>query len=334
MTGPAQAAGPVSARTELDTRMGIYLVKRLGASVLTALIATFLVFFLVRQVPGDVVAQMMGQAGGAEAEAALRAFFGLDRPVYVQYFVWLGDALRGDLGESWTRGLPVSQMVGSAFLVTLELGLLTLAVATVIGVPLGIVAGIYEGRPIDTAIQSFNILGLAAPVFWVGLMILVGVSTFFAWSPPLRFVPPTRSLTENMAILVLPIASLALLQVAAYSQFVRQNVVAALHQPYVRTAVAKGMPTRIVFFKHILRNVTIPIVTFMGLILIQILGGVVIIESLFALPGLGRLLLTAIETRDYPVVQGALLMVVLVAMVVNLIVDIAYQAIDPRMRVS
>ena len=219
-------------------------------------------------------------------------------------------------------------------MVTLQLGLVTLAVATLIGVPLGIVAGIYEGKALDTAIQGFNVIGLSAPVFWVGLMLLVAVSSLFAWSPPLRFVPPTQSLADNIAILVLPVLSLALLQVAAYSQFVRQNVVSALQEQYVRTAIAKGMPTRIVFFKHILRNVTIPIVTFMGLILIQILGGVVIIESLFALPGLGRLLLTAIETRDYPVVQGALLLVVLVAMTINLIIDIAYHAIDPRLRVS
>lgn len=314
--------------------MGIYLLKRLGASIVTALLATFLIFALVRMVPGDVVAQMMGQAGGPEAEAVLRAFFGLDAPMHVQYLTWLGDALRGDLGVSWTRGIPVADLVGSAFLVTLQLGLVTLAVATIIGVPLGIIAGIYEGKPIDAAIQGFNIIGLSAPVFWVGLMLLVVVSSLMAWSPPLRFVPPTQSLTDNFAILILPVLSLALLQVAAYSQFVRQNVVSALRQHYVRTAIAKGMPTRIVFFKHILRNVTIPIVTFMGLILIQILGGVVIIESLFALPGLGRLLLTAIETRDYPVVQGALLLVVLVAMVINLIVDIAYHAIDPRLRVS
>ncbi|WP_306120128.1 MULTISPECIES: ABC transporter permease [unclassified Roseitalea] len=314
--------------------MGIYLLKRLGASIVTALLATFLIFALVRMVPGDVVAQMMGQAGGPEAEAALRAFFGLDAPIHVQYVTWLGDALRGDLGVSWTRGIPVTDMVVSSFLVTLQLGLVTLAVATVIGVPLGILAGIYEGRPIDTLIQGFNVIGLSAPVFWVGLMLLVAVSSALSWSPPLRFVPPTQSLADNAAILVLPVSSLALLQVAAYSQFVRQNVVSALQQQYVRTAVAKGLPTRIVFFKHILRNVTIPIVTFMGLILIQILGGVVIIESLFALPGLGRLLLTAIETRDYPVVQGALLLVVLVAMIVNLVIDIAYHAIDPRMRVS
>lgn len=314
--------------------MASYLLKRLGASLLTAFLATIIVFLLVRLVPGDVVAQMMGQAGDAAAERSMRAFFGLDAPIYVQYVVWIGNALQGDLGTSWTRGLPVSTMVGSAFLVTLQVGLVTLLVATLVGVPLGIVAGIYEDHPLDNAIQSFNLIGLSAPVFWVGLMLLVGVSSLFAWSPPLRFVPPTRSLSDNLAILVLPVASLALLQAAAYSQFVRQNVISALHQEYVRTAVAKGVPVRTIFFKHILRNVLIPIVTFMGLILIQILGGVVIIESLFALPGLGRLLLSAIETRDYPVVQGALLVVVVTAMVINLIVDLTYRLIDPRVRMT
>ncbi len=314
--------------------MGRYLIKRLAASLLTALLASMLVFMLVRLVPGDVVAQMMGQAGGETAAGAMREFFGLDQPIYVQYFRWLMQVLQGDLGTSWTRGLPVTMLIGQAFLVTLEIGLLTLFIATIIGVPLGILAGIYEDRPLDNIIQSINVVGLSAPVFWVGLMLLVGVSSMFAWSPPLRYVPPTRSLFDNLSILALPIASLALLQIAAYSQFVRQNVVSALHQEYVRTAVAKGVPVRTIFFKHILRNVLIPIVTFMGLILIQILGGVVIIESLFALPGLGRLLLTAIETRDYPVLQGALLIVVVAAMVVNLLVDLAYRLIDPRVRVS
>ena len=314
--------------------MGSYLLKRLAASLLTALLASILVFLLVRMVPGDVVAQMMGQAGGENAATALREFFGLDQPIYMQYLTWITSVLQGDLGVSWTRGLPVATKVGQAVLVTHEIAQLTRFIATVIGVPLGILAGIYENRPLDTVIQSFNIVGLSAPVFWVGLMLLVGVSAAFSWSPPLRFVTPDRSLADNLAILALPIASLGLLQAAAYSQFVRQNVVSAMSQEYVRTAIAKGVPVRGVFFKHILRNVMIPIITFMGLILIQILGGTVIIESLFALPGLGRLLLAAIETRDYPVLQGALLVVVVAAMVVNLLVDLTYRLIDPRVRVA
>jgi peptide/nickel transport system permease protein len=311
-----------------------YLARRLAASLVTALLASAIVFVLIRSVPGDVVGQMLGQTSDPLAAAALREFFGLDQPIWRQYLLWLGQVASADFGMSWARGQPVLGMIGSALSVTAQLALATLAVATFVGVPLGVLAGLYEGRLLDRLIQSFNLVGLAAPVFWVGLMLLVGVSSVTGWSPPLMYVPPSRSLSENMAIMALPVASLALLQAAAYSQFVRQSVVSAFHQDYVRTAIAKGVPLRLVFFKHVLRNVAIPLVTFMGLILIQILGGAVIIESLFALPGLGRLLLSSIETRDYPVVQGALLVVVVIAMAVNFAVDLLYRVIDPRVRLS
>ncbi len=311
-----------------------YLAQRFAASAITAVLASIVVFLIVRAVPGDVVAQMLGQTSDPAATQSLRAFFGLDQPVWMQYGRWIGAALQGDFGISWTGGRPVSTMVVDAFLVTLEIALLTLALATVVGVPLGLLSGIYEGRWPDTLIQTFNLLGLAAPVFWTGLMLLVLVSSVLGWSPPLIYAAPGESLADNLAILLLPILALGLLQAAAYSQFVRQNVASALHQDYVRTAIAKGVPARIVFFKHILRNIAIPLVTFMGLMLTQILGGVVIVESLFAIPGLGRLLLTAIQTRDYPVLQGALLVVVIAAMLVNLGVDLLYRVIDPRVRLA
>lgn len=316
--------------------MGSYLSKRLAASIVTAILSSIVVFLLVRAVPGDVVAQMLGQSSGrgSTAEDSLRRFFGLDQPLWQQYLDWLWGAVQGDLGTSWVRGRPVLQLVLNAFMVTLQLGLMTLVFATVIGVPLGLVAGLYEGRRIDSAIQTFNVIGLSAPVFWLGLMLLVFVSKYTGWSPPLIFRAPGRDLGQNLEILFLPLVSLGILQAAAYSQFTRQSVVSAFSQDYVRTAVAKGLPMRVVFFKHILRNIMIPLVTFMGLILIQILGGTVVIETLFALPGLGRLLINAIETRDYPVVQGALLLVMLTALVVNLMVDLMYHIIDPRVRVG
>lgn len=314
--------------------MGAYLAKRLAASIVTAILASIIVFLLVRSVPGDVVGQMLGQTSDPVAAKALREFFGLDQPVWQQYLGWLARVVTADFGTSWTRGQPVLGMIGAALGVTLQLAFATLAIATLVGVPLGILAGIYEGRPLDRVIQTFNLLGLAAPVFWIGLMLLVGVSAAFDWSPPLMYVAPTESLAENLSIMALPVLSLALLQAAAYSQFVRQSVVSAYGQDYVRTAIAKGVPTRTVFFKHLLRNIAIPLITFMGLILIQILGGAVIIESLFALPGLGRLLLSSIETRDYPVLQAGLLVVVIIAMLVNLAVDLFYRIIDPRVRLS
>lgn len=314
--------------------MAVYLIKRLGASLLTAVLASIVVFAMMRSVPGDVVGQMLGQTSDPVAAASLREFFGLDQPVWRQYLGWLARVASGDLGTSWARGQPVGAMIGAALGVTLQLSVVTLLLATAIGVPLGVVAAMYEGRTLDRLVQSFSLFGLAAPVFWIGLMMLVGLSTVSGWSPPLLYVPPTESLVENLSIMALPVLSLSVLQAAAYSQFVRQAVVAAFTEDYVRTAIAKGLPRRTVFFTHVLRNVAIPLVTFMGLILIQILGGAVIIESLFSLPGLGRLMLSAIETRDYPVLQGALLVVVVLAMAVNLAVDLFYRVIDPRVRLG
>src|SRR5215218_5755543 len=181
--------------------MARYLTQRLAASVVTALLASVIVFTLVRSVPGDVVAQMLGQTSDPTAERALREFFGLDLPAWRQYLAWLGNVVSGNLGMSWTRGQPVGPLIGGALLVTLQLGFMTLVVATAVGVPLGLVAGIYEGRLLDKAIQSFSLLGLAAPVFWVGLMLLVGVSSLAGWSPPLLYAPPTASVADNLAIL-------------------------------------------------------------------------------------------------------------------------------------
>jgi len=312
--------------------MGRYVLARLGAALLTAALASMLVFLLVRAVPGDVVAQMLGQTDDPDAAVALRAFFGLDQPVWRQYLAWMARTLQGDMGVSWLSGDAVASMVGQAFLVTLQIAVLTLLLAVAVGVPLGLLAGIYAGRLPDLLVQGFNLLGLAAPVFWVGLMLLVGASAWLHWSPPMIYASPAESLSDNLQILLLPILALGLLQAAACSQFVRQNVASAYHQHYVRTALAKGVPVRIVFFKHILRNILIPLITFMGLIFIQILGGVVIVESLFSIPGLGRLLLTAIEGRNYPVLQGALLVIVTCALLVNLCIDLLYHAIDPRVR--
>jgi peptide/nickel transport system permease protein len=314
--------------------MAVYLIKRLAASVLTALLASIVVFLMMRSVPGDVVGQMLGQTSDPVATQALREFFGLDQPAWRQYLGWLGRVVSGDLGTSWTRGQPVGGLIGSALLVTLQLSVATLLLATAIGVPLGVVAAMNEGRLVDRTVQSFTLFGLAAPVFWVGLMLLVGLSSATGWSPPLLYVSAGQSLSENLAIMALPVISLAVLQAAAYSQFVRQSILSAFADDYVRTAVAKGMTRNVVFFRHVLRNVAIPLVTFMGLILVQILGGAVIIESLFSLPGLGRLMLSAIETRDYPVLQGALLIVVVLAMAVNLGVDMLYRVIDPRVQLG
>jgi peptide/nickel transport system permease protein len=310
------------------------LLRRVAASAVTALLASIVVFLLVRAVPGNVVQQMLGQTSDPAAAQALRDFFGMDRPIWVQYVDWLTSALSGDLGTAWLTGAEVAGLVGNALVVTLELTFLTLLLATVIGVPLGLVAGMREGRPVDSLVQSFSVVGLSTPIFWLGVMLLVGVSAAFGWSPPLSYRSPVASTSDNLTMMVLPVLSLAWLQAAAYAQFARQSVVSASNEPYVVTARAKGMPERTILFKHILRNIMVQLITFQGLLVVQILGGAVVIESIFGLPGLGRLLLTSITARDLPVVQGGLLVVVVMALLINLTIDVLYRVIDPRLKVE
>ena len=314
--------------------MGRTLLARLGAAAVTAVLSTALVFLLVRAVPGDVVGQMLGQsAGDPQAEAALRAFFGLDRPLWSQYLAWAGAALRGDLGTSWRQGLPVAEIVGDAFAVTAGLAFATLLLSALVGIPLGILAGASAGRWPDVLVEAVSLIGLAAPVFWTGLLLLVAAGAWFEWSPPLVYEPLSSSVRGNFESILLPVLALALLQASAYAQFARGRTVEVLRQDFVRAAVARGLPPRVVFGRHVLRSLTIPLLTFAGLILVQILGGVVVVETLFAIPGLGRTLLSAIQARDYPVLQGALLLCVVVALAVNLLVDLLYGVADPRMRV-
>ena len=310
------------------------LPTRLGAAAVTAALSSVIVFLLVRAVPGDAVGQMLGQsAGDPQAEAALRAFFGLDRPLWSQYLAWAGDALRGDLGTSWRQGLPVAEIVGDAFAVTAGLAFATLLLSALIGIPLGILAGAAAGRWPDVLVETLSLIGLAAPVFWTGLLLLIAAGAWFEWSPPLIYEPLSSSVRGNIESILLPVLALALLQASAYAQFARGRTVEVLRQDFVRAAVARGLPPRVVFGRHVLRSLAIPLLTFAGLILVQILGGVVVVETLFAIPGLGRTLLSAVQARDYPVLQGALLLCVVVALAVNLAVDLLYGVADPRMRV-
>lgn len=309
------------------------LTRRLTIALLTALLSSVIVFATVRAAPGDIVAQMMGQASasGGAGDAALRSFFGLDQSVTIQYLHWLGDMTKGDFGMSWRQSTPVSELLVGALGVSVELSVLSLLVASLMGIPLGLLAAYRHGSVVDAAIQAFSILGLSSPVFWVALLLLFGVSQWLGWSPSTIYASPVDDLLANLEIMILPVVSLAVLQTAAYAQFVRLNVMTLMQQEFVRAARARGIPNARIFLRHILRNLLVPLVTFMGLNFVQVLGGVVVIESLFGLPGLGRLLLNAIQDRDYPVVQGALVVMLAAVIAVNIFVDVFYRIIDPRL---
>lgn len=312
--------------------MASFLAQRFLSMLLTALIVSFLVVLLVHTVPGNIVQQMLGQvgAGSSEARATLEAYFGLDRPMHVQYLDWLGELMRGSLGESWNQGTPVVDLVLRAFAVSAELAVLSLIFALVVGSVLGILAAILRGTFVDLAIQALNVLGLSLPAFWVGAMMLVVASNVFGWGPPFRYVGPIAGPGINAQIMVLPVLALGLFNAAAISQFVRDLILGTVRRDFVRTATAKGVSRTSVYARHVFHNVLVPFTSFAGVIFIGILGGVVAIEAVFNLPGIGRLILWALQTRDYPVVQGGIFLLAIVTLLVNLVVDMLYALFDPR----
>ena len=316
--------------------MTSFLAQRLLSMLFTALFVSILVVLLVHAVPGNIVQQMLGQlgAGSTEARATLEAYFGLDRPIHVQYLDWLRDLMRGSLGESWNQGTPVLDLVLRAFWVSAELAVLSLLFALVVGNVLGIIAAILRDTVADIAIQAFNVLGLSLPAFWVGAMMLVVASNVFSWGPPFRYAGPLENPALNAQIMVLPTLALGLFNAAAISQFVRDLILGTVQRDFVRTATAKGVSRSVVYGKHVFRNILVPLTSFAGVIFIGILGGVVAIEAVFNLPGIGRLILWALQTRDYPVVQGGIFLMAIVALLVNLVVDILYAIFDPRITYS
>lgn len=309
-----------------------FLAQRFLSMLLTAAIVSVLVVLLVHTVPGNIVQQMLGQlgAGSPEARATLEAYFGLDRPLHVQYFDWLRQLSGGSLGESWNQGTPVLELVWRAFAVSAELAVLSLLFALLVGCILGILAAVLKDTIVDVAVQAFNVLGLSLPAFWVGAMMLVVASSIFGWGPPFRYVGPFENLTLNAQIMVLPMLALGLFNAAAISQFVRDLILDTIRRDFVRTATAKGLSRSAVYARHVFRSILVPLTSFAGVIFIGILGGVVAIESVFNLPGIGRLILWALQTRDYPVVQGGIFLLAVVTLLVNLVVDILYAIFDPR----
>lgn len=292
------------------------------------------VFLMIRLIPGTIVDQMIGTEGtySAEATRALRAFFGLDQPVYLQYLRWLGHVVRADLGTSWRTGIPVLQMIGSRLAVTTELTAGAMLVALVVGVPLGIVSARRENRPVDHLVRLLSLFSLSIPVFWQASMLILAVSLGLGWAPSVEWVGPLTSLRANLAIVTLPSLALGTAVAAVFMRMTRSSLLEVMRQDYVRTARAKGLAERAVVWGHALKNGLIPLITVAGLQVGYLLGGVVVTEEVFTLPGVGRLLLWAVFQRDYPLVQGTILFVALLFMLSNLVVDLVYAWVDPRIR--
>jgi len=309
-----------------------YLAKRLLVAVPSLLIASLIVFTLPRLIPGDVVVLMLAEKGYAKDIDELRAKLGLDRPLPVQYFEWLGKAARGDLGESlWTKR-PVLEEIGQRLPVTFELAMLGLVVALIIAIPVGVISAARQDTIADYIARSAAILGLSIPAFWLATLLIVLPAIWWGWRPVTGFVEFSQDPIGHVTQLLLPAAILGIAVGAALMRLTRGMLLEVLRQDYVRTAWAKGLGERVILMKHALRNAVIPVVTLLGTQLPQIIGGTVIIETVFGLPGMSRFLFDAINQRDYPVIQGVNLVVVSVIVLVNLGVDALYAVLDPRIR--
>ena len=292
------------------------------------------VFLMIRLIPGTIVDQMIGTEGtySEQSMRALRAFFGLDQPIHVQYARWLGRVLQGDLGTSWRTGLPVLQMITSRLQVTLELTLGAMLVALAIGVPLGILSARRENTRLDHAVRVLSLFSLSIPVFWQATMLILATSLWLNWAPAVDFVSPFKSLRANLAIMALPSLALGTAVAAVFMRMTRSTLLEVMRQDYIRTARAKGLREQGVVWSHALKNSLIPLITVAGVQVGYLLGGVVVTEEVFTLPGVGRLILWAVFQRDYPLVQGTILFVSLLFMLSNLVVDLIYAYVDPRIR--
>lgn len=309
-----------------------WLARRVLLGLLAAFGVCVLVFALIRLVPGDVVTNLIGLEGNvsAEQQAEMRRLFGLDQPLAVQFGHWFGALMSGDLGESLRTQRPVFADLLLRFPVTLELSVLALLFSVLIGLPLGVLAALHRGKAADFLSSGFVLVGLAAPEFWLAILLILLFSLKLRLFPPNGFVPLSESPLANLQSLFLPALALALGLAAAVTRIVRASLLDVLSQDYVRTARAKGAPARSVVYRHALRNALIPVVTVLGLQVGNLLGGAVIIEQIFGLPGVGRYALEGINLRDYPVVQGAVLWIAMSYVLVNVVVDVLYSLIDRR----
>jgi len=301
-----------------------YLSRRAAAFVATLFVVSLLVFVVIRVLPGDPAQVIMGTEGNPEATARLRTSLGLDRPLVVQYVDWLAHAVRGDLGVSIQYDVPVGRLIMSRLPVTLPLTLLAAAFMVATAVPLGLYAATHHRRVGDYVTMVISQLGISVPSFWAGLLLILAFSVHLGWAQSGGF--------RGWRSLILPAIALGVFQAAVLVRATRSAVLDVMREDYVRTARAKGVPEGVVVVKHTLRNALIPIVTVAGLQVGQLLAGSIILESVFVLPGLGRLALGAITARDLPVVQGVTLFVASSIVAINFLVDLAYSALDPRLR--
>ena len=309
-----------------------YLVKRVLSIIPVLFGISIVTFTLIHLVPGDTVTIILGTNTTAVSAAALRETFGLDRPAPVQYFVWLGGVLHGDFGQSFITGQSIANTIATRLPATMELTFAAMVLSLCIALPAGIIAAIRQYSAADYVGTSVAMVGLSIPSFWLATLLTIVFSVQWHILPPSGFVPFPTDPIGNLKDLILPTVTLGTGLAGVVMRYTRSAMLEVVRQEYIKTAWIKGLPERMVIFKHALRNALVPVVTVIGLQTAYLLGGVVIIEQIFNWPGIGKLLLNAVYQRDYPMVQGVILVIATLFVLINLVVDILYAYLNPRIR--
>ncbi len=311
--------------------MTSYVLRRLAQMLPVLLIASFAIFAMIYAVPGGPVAVIAGENATAEEIAEVTRRFGFDRPMLVQYADWLGRALTGDFGLSLHSRQPVLQLVGERLPATLQLALAAIMVALVIGIPVAVASAVRPNSWLDRVLSGWSALALGVPTFWLGILLILLFAVELRWLPSAsRYVPLWQAPLDALRSLALPALTLGVYVSGVLGRFLRASLIGEARADYVRTARAKGVPEKRVVGLHIMRNALLPFVTIVGLMMAHFIGGAVVTEAVFTYPGLGRLLIQAITTRDYPLIQGCILVILIAYMLINLAVDMLYAWIDPR----
>jgi len=311
-----------------------YVTRRLAIAVLTLLGMSVVIFVLLRVAPGDIVDILFAAAGyvSESDKAFIMKDLGLDRPIWVQYVEWLGQILTGDLGKSYRYDLPAWDVIRPLVPVTVELAVLATIFSILIGVPTGVVSAVRQDTTLDYALRVFSLAGLSMPSFWLGMVIILALVTWAGWIPPLTYVSPTENFRVHVVQFALPALAVGYRSSALLMRITRSAVLEVLREDYIRTARAKGQRGAVVIWRHALKNAILPVVTVIGIEFAFLIGGLVVTETVFNLPGVARFLVQAILWRDYPIVQNIVMFIAIVVILSNLIVDLLYGWLDPRIR--
>ncbi|MFP3394763.1 ABC transporter permease [Brevibacterium sp. H602] len=314
--------------------MAGFLLRRAAALIPVLIVVAIVTFLLIHIMPGDAAAVMLGPEATPAQVETLRESLGLNQPLYVQFFTWVGNALQGDLGQSFFIGLPVSTVIHAALAPTINLAIFAEVIAILIGVPAGIVAARKQGSATDQSVMIGALLGISVPSFLLGLFLMLVFSVLLGWLPVAGYSPLEDGVFETLKYLFLPGIALGSMQAALIARMTRTSMLETLSKPYLKTAKAKGLSGNRIIYKHALRNASMPILTTIGQTLGTLVAGAAVVETVFNVPGIGQLIINSIERRDIVVIQGVILVIAVSYVLINFLVDVLYSVLDPRVRLS